>query len=200
MGDNPSHPTLSLLPTCSALIPPRRKSHVLFNCLYHRAGRRWLCNPEGFSVFIPLQPENILIELPTLPSCISLTSAPGLGFCCVPSLLEHLSPLPLSPASRLSELIPVMLEVFGPWAQCDSTGASSFPPSPFPGAALSRLQSRGNISVVASGCSWLPPFPWILGAPAPLGLPQLLSTPCLQLSISPGFSRWVLDFFHWAKP
>lgn len=72
-----------------------------------------------------------------------------------------------------------------------------FPPSPFPGVALCRLESKGNISVVASGCSWLPPFPWILGARAPLGLPQLLSTPCLQPSISPSLSHWLLDFFHW---
>lgn len=46
-----------------------------------------------------------------------------------------------------------------------------FPLSPFPGAALCRLESKGNISVVASGCSWLPPFPWILGA---LGYWELL--------------------------
>lgn len=60
VGDNPSHFTLSLLPACSAPFPPRRESPVLFNCLFHRVGRRWLCNPKGFSVFIPLQPENIL--------------------------------------------------------------------------------------------------------------------------------------------
>lgn len=69
--------------------------------------------------------------------------------------------------------------------------------SPFPWAALCRLESKGNISVVASGCSWLLPFPWILGAHTgelvhPLGLPQLLSMPCL--SISPSFSHWVLGF------
>lgn len=95
-------------------------------------------------MFIPLQPENILIELPTLPSCISLTSAPGLGFCCVPSLLEHLSPLPPSPSSRLSELIPMMMEAFGPWAQCGSTGASILPPKPFPWGSPAQAGERGK--------------------------------------------------------
>ena len=51
------------------------------------------------------------------------------------------------------------------WPRC-----ASIPP--FPGAAGRGLQSEGNISVVASGCSWLPPFPWMPGARAPLGLPQ----------------------------
>lgn len=167
----------------------------MFSCFYHRVGRRWLCNPKGFSVFIPLQPENILIELPTLPSCISLTSAPALGFCCVPSLLEHLSPLPPSPASRLCELIPIMLEPFGPWAQCGSTGASILPPRALSlGQLHAGWRAREILLWLHQGVpgSRLSRGYWekgILGAGAPLGLPQLLSTPCLNLSISPSSSH-----------
>lgn len=151
----------------------------------------WLCNPKGFSVFIPVQPGNILIELPTLLICISLTSAPGLGFCCLPSPLEHLLPR----HSGFPELVPTMLEAFGPRAGHGPTGASlppSLPPSPFPGQPRRRLESKGNSSVVASGCSWLPPFPQTLGACAPLGLPQLLSMPCLQLPEPLGLFPWEL--------
>lgn len=77
------------------------------------------------------------------------------------------------------------------------------PLSPFPGAALCRLESKGNISVVASGCSWLPPFPWILGALRywelmhHWGFPSCAQLSCLQLSISPSTSHWVLGFFPW---
>lgn len=139
----------------------------------------WLCNPKGFSVFIPVQPGNILIELPTLLICISLTSAPGLGFCCVPSPLEHLLP----PHSGFPRACPHDAGRIWPtgrtWPR--RTIHPSLPPSAFPGQPRRRLESKGNSSVVASGCSWLPPFPWTLGACAPLGLPQLLSMPCLQL-------------------
>lgn len=92
----------------------------------------WLCNPKGFSVFIPLQPGNISIELPTLLICISLMSAPGLGFCCVPSPLEHLLPR----HSGFPELVPTMLEAFGPQAGHGPAGPS-IPPSP-------RALSRGS--------------------------------------------------------
>lgn len=51
----------------------------------------------------------------------------------------------------------------------------SLPSEPFLRAARHKLESKGNISVVASGCSWLPPFPCILGAHVLLGLPQLLT-------------------------
>lgn len=63
----------------------------------------WLCNPKGFLVFIPLQPENILIELPILPICISLTSAPGLGFLPCPFPAGASASLP---ASCLSQALP----------------------------------------------------------------------------------------------
>lgn len=141
----------------------------------------WLCNPKGFSVFIPLQPENILIELPTLLICISLASAPGSGFCCVPSPLEHLLPLPISPLSQASPHA-----TRGVWPMGATWPRWSIPPSPraLPqGSPVQAGESKGNISVVASGCSWLPPFPWMLGARAPLGLPQLRSRLCLQLSL-----------------
>lgn len=76
----------------------------------------------------------------------------------------------------------------------------SIHPSPlslFPGAALCRLESRGNISVVASGCSWFPPFPWILGARAPAGaspaaLNALPSALYLSKLFPPGLGLFLL--------
>lgn len=142
-----------------------------------------IVQPKGLFGVYPCS-GNILIELPTLPVCISLTSAHGSGFCCVPACWSIFSPLL---ALRFSQAHPH--NASGVWPM----GATwprrsihpSLPPEPFPRAARRRLESKGNISVVASGCSWLPPFPQILGARAPLGLPQLLVTPCLQLSSPP---------------
>lgn len=135
-------------------------------------------------MFIPVPPGNILIALPTLPVCISLTSAHGSGFCCIPACRSICSS-PL--ASRLSQARPHdaggVWPMGAPWP-CRSIHPS-LPLEPFPGAAQHELESKGNISVVASGCSWLPPFPWIQGARVPLGLPQLLVMPCLQLSEPP---------------
>lgn len=83
-----------------------------------------LCNPKGFSMFIPLQPENILIELPTLLVCISLTSAPGLGFCCVPA---HWS-ICFSPTFRLSQAHPHNIR--GVWPMGTTWPHWSISPSP----------------------------------------------------------------------